>query len=126
MTETTTLFRPVGKPELDLIRASGVRAFPPRLAQQPIFYPVLNEEYATEIARDWNTKDAASGAVVPDIDDEVFYTDGYYWVRRHHEWYYAPTPHRRWSRIDGRRVPPAIRRLPPGRYRHYHEQHQRH
>ena len=30
---------------------------------QPIFYPVLNEEYATKIARDWNTKDAASGYV---------------------------------------------------------------
>jgi len=55
------LYRPVGQAELELIRASGMRAFPPRLAHQPIFYPVLNLEYATEIARDWNTKDAASG-----------------------------------------------------------------
>ena len=30
--------------------------FPPRLPEQPIFYPVTNEEYATEIARDWNAK----------------------------------------------------------------------
>jgi len=59
----TTLYRPVGQAELDLIRAAGMRAFPPRLSWQPIFYPVLNETYATEIARDWNTKDAASGYV---------------------------------------------------------------
>lgn len=51
-TETVTLFRPVGQKELDLIAASGNRAFPPRLPHQPIFYPVLNEEYATQIARD--------------------------------------------------------------------------
>jgi len=57
----TTLYRPVGQAEMDLIRAAEMRAFPPRLAWQPIFYPVLNEPYATEIARDWNTKDAASG-----------------------------------------------------------------
>jgi hypothetical protein len=58
---TVTLFRPVGQKELELIRQSRMREFPPRLAWQPIFYPVLNEEYAVEIARDWNTKDAASG-----------------------------------------------------------------
>jgi hypothetical protein len=61
--EGTMLFRPVGQKELDLIRESGFRAFPPRLFFQPIFYPVLNEEYATGIARDWNTKDEASGYV---------------------------------------------------------------
>lgn len=59
--DTTTLFRPVGQKELDLIQASGYRRFQPRLPAQPIFYPVLNEQYATQIARDWNTKDAASG-----------------------------------------------------------------
>ena len=57
----TTLYRPVGQREYDLIRASGFREFPPRLLEQPIFYPVLNEEYATQIARDWNTKDERSG-----------------------------------------------------------------
>lgn len=61
--ETMTLYRPVGQKELDLIHESGDRAFPPRLSFQPIFYPVLNEDYATQIARDWNTKDAASGFV---------------------------------------------------------------
>jgi hypothetical protein len=58
---TITLYRPIGQKELDLVRASGYREFPPRLPTQPIFYPVLNEGYATQIARDWNTKDAASG-----------------------------------------------------------------
>ncbi len=56
MDQTTVLFRPVGQEELDLIRASNFTAFPPRLPEQPIFYPVLNEEYATQIARDWNAK----------------------------------------------------------------------
>jgi hypothetical protein len=59
--ETTQIFRPVGQQELDLIAQSDFTAFPPRLPGQPIFYPVLNEEYATFIAREWNTKDAASG-----------------------------------------------------------------
>jgi hypothetical protein len=61
--DTTTLYRPVGQAEMDLIRASGFREFPPRLADQPIFYPVLTQEYATQIARDWNTKDERSGFV---------------------------------------------------------------
>ena len=56
MEETTTLFRPVGTKELELIRQSDYASFPPRLPEQPIFYPVLNETYATQIARDWNTK----------------------------------------------------------------------
>jgi len=47
--------------ELELIRANGFREFPPRLPEQPIFYPVLSAEYATHIARDWNTKDERSG-----------------------------------------------------------------
>ena len=55
-TQTTVLYRPVGENELALIRESGNTRFPPRLPEQPIFYPVLNEEYATQIARDWNAK----------------------------------------------------------------------
>jgi hypothetical protein len=60
---TTILFRPVGPKELALIAASGHREFPPRLPEQPIFYPVLNEEYARQIARDWNAKDSGAGYV---------------------------------------------------------------
>lgn len=56
MQQTITLFRPVGKNELRLIEEGGFTKFPPRLPTQPIFYPVLNEEYAVQIARDWNAK----------------------------------------------------------------------
>ncbi len=52
------LFRPVGIKELELIKQSGMRKFPPRLPEQPIFYPVLNVEYARQIAQEWNTKSA--------------------------------------------------------------------
>jgi hypothetical protein len=58
-----TLYRPVGPEELSLIRESGFRRFPPRLPQQPIFYPVLTEAYATKIARDWNVKASGMGYV---------------------------------------------------------------
>jgi hypothetical protein len=51
----------VGRQELALIEASGWREFPPRLPEQPIFYPVLTEAYATEIAERWNARDPASG-----------------------------------------------------------------
>lgn len=50
------LYRPVGLDELRLVYEADLRAFPPRLPEQPIFYPVLNEPYARKIARDWNTK----------------------------------------------------------------------
>lgn len=61
--ETTILYRPVGPKELELIAASGYREFPPRLPGQPIFYPVLNEQYAKQIARDWNAQDSGAGYV---------------------------------------------------------------
>ncbi len=63
MTETVTLWRPVGPRELALIRESGMKAFPPRLPEQPIFYPVTTETYATKIARDWNVRASGSGFV---------------------------------------------------------------
>ena len=56
MINHVTLYRPVGTEELKLIEDSNFRAFPPRLPEQPIFYPVTNEEYAIQIARDWNVK----------------------------------------------------------------------
>jgi hypothetical protein len=61
--DTVTLFRPVGPAELDLIRQADFRAFPPRLPEQPIFYPVLTEEYAVKIARDWNVPASGAGYV---------------------------------------------------------------
>jgi hypothetical protein len=62
--DTVTLYRPVGSAELALIGESGWSAFPPRLPDQPIFYPVLEEEYAIQIARDWNTRDGGTGYVL--------------------------------------------------------------
>jgi len=61
--DATTLWRPVGPAELELIRQSGMRAFPPRLPEQPIFYPVVTEAYAIKIARDWNVPESGSGFV---------------------------------------------------------------
>jgi hypothetical protein len=58
------LYRPVGLEELRLVYESGLTAFPPRLPEQPIFYPVLNTEYAAQIARDWNTKGASAAGYV--------------------------------------------------------------
>jgi hypothetical protein len=61
--KTITLYRPLGPKELVLIEQSGWKAFPPRLPDQPIFYPVMNEEYAIQIARDWNVPASGSGFV---------------------------------------------------------------
>jgi hypothetical protein len=61
--ETVTLWRPVGPKELDLIEQAGMRAFPPRLSDQPIFYPVTTEDYAVRIARDWNVPASGEGFV---------------------------------------------------------------
>lgn len=61
--DTITLWRPVGPVELRLIAETGMSAFPPRLPEQPIFYPVTTEEYAVKIARDWNVRESGSGYV---------------------------------------------------------------
>ena len=60
--KTVTLWRPVGPKELMLIKLSGMKVFPPRLPDQPIFYPVTTEAYAIKIARDWNVMSWILGA----------------------------------------------------------------
>ncbi len=72
---TVTLYRPVGPQELDLIVKSEFRELPSRLPDQPIFYPVTNETYATQIARDWNVEASGAGFVTR------FNVDGYYLSR---------------------------------------------
>ncbi len=62
-TDTVVLWRPTGPEELALVEASDWREWPPRLPGQPIFYPVLNKEYATKIAREWNVPASGSGYV---------------------------------------------------------------
>ncbi len=73
---TVPLYRPVGPKELELIEASGWREFPPRLRDQPIFYPVTNEAYATQIARDWNVKADGAGFVTT-FDVDAYYLSRY-------------------------------------------------
>ncbi|RNL61358.1 hypothetical protein EFK50_18575 [Nocardioides marmoriginsengisoli] len=74
--ETVTLWRPTGPEELALVEESGWREWPPRLPDQPIFYPVLNEDYATRIARDWNVKASGVGYVTR-FEVEKSYLDLY-------------------------------------------------
>ncbi|MFF2042656.1 ADP-ribosylation/crystallin J1 [Kitasatospora sp. NPDC058170] len=71
-TPTTTLWRPTGPEELALVEAADWRAWPPRLPEQPIFYPVLNEDYAVRIARDWNVPASGVGYVTRFEVDTAF------------------------------------------------------
>jgi hypothetical protein len=74
--ETVRLYRPVGPDEFALIAESGFSHFPPRLPEQPIFYPVCSPEYAEEIASNWNVKDSGCGYVTAfDVDKQ--YLDGF-------------------------------------------------
>jgi len=70
MSRGPALRRFVG-PEFDLIAESGFRRFPPRLPEQPVFYPVLEREYAVQIARDWDTRDARGGHVGYVLESDV-------------------------------------------------------
>src|SRR5262249_50817450 len=93
MTGTVTLYRTVGTKEVALIEASGFRAFPPRLPDQPIFYPVTNEAYATQIARDWNTKSGDRIGFVTRFAVESAFLAGYdrkIVGGREHEEYWIP------------------------------------
>ena len=69
------LYRPIGKKEYELIKESNFTKFPPRLHWQPIFYPVLNKEYAEKIAGEWNTEDENSAYV--DIVTQFHINDEY-------------------------------------------------
>jgi len=46
-----------------LVKQSDFKRWPPRLPEQPIFYPVTNESYAKQIAMQWNIKDSGVGYV---------------------------------------------------------------
>lgn len=91
--ETIVLYRPVGAEELRLIEQADFSAFPPRLAQQPIFYPVTNEGYARQIARDWNTKSGSKEGFVTRFNVRKSYLDRYERKivgSREHEEYWIP------------------------------------
>ena len=61
--ETVTMYRPTGPQELQLVADNNFSKWPPRLPEQPIFYPVTNEQYAIDISSDWNVKDSKIGYV---------------------------------------------------------------
>ncbi len=61
--ETVTLYRPLGPQELELVVQSGNQRWPPRLPEQPFFYPVANEEYARQITQQWNVPASGKGSV---------------------------------------------------------------
>lgn len=67
------LYRPVGIEEHALIFDSGMRAFPPRLPDQPIFYPVTNFGYASQIARGWNTTSGSKAGYVTTFSVDEHY-----------------------------------------------------
>lgn len=75
--DTTTLWRPVGLKEWRKIAARDFEAFPPRLRGQSYFYPVLHRDYAVQIAREWNTRDARAEyvGIVTAFDIDASYAD---------------------------------------------------
>ena len=88
--ETVTLYRPTGSKELKLVKKSGFKKWPPRLPEQPIFYPVTNEEYAKEIAIKWNREENKVGYVTKFKVKKEF-MDGYkiqkVGAKNHTEWW---------------------------------------
>ena len=63
--------------------------------------------------------------VVENYDEEVFYTGGWYWVRRDGRWWRARQPRAEFRYVEQRWVPVSIVRVPPGQYRHWnHERNQ--
>lgn len=68
-------YRPVGLEELLLIYRSAMSRFPPRLPEQPIFYPVLSAEYAEEIARVWNAASGSLAGYVTEFEIDDAYAD---------------------------------------------------
>lgn len=61
MRNPRVLYRPVGLSEAVKILESKASAFPPRLPEQPIFYPVLTRDYAEQITQQWNVPSASAG-----------------------------------------------------------------
>lgn len=87
------LYRPVGTAELELIKKSNYKSFPQRLPEQPIFYPVLNREYAREIAEKWNTQTSDHKGYVTEfeVDDEYIKNFEVHIVgRKHHQELWIP------------------------------------
>ncbi|HEX9401696.1 MAG TPA: hypothetical protein VF912_16425 [Anaeromyxobacter sp.] len=57
--------------------------------------------------------------VVPEVEEEVFFTDGYYWARRDSGWYRSRSHRGGWVLIPGRRVPARLAQVPAGKYKYW-------
>ncbi|AJQ92095.1 hypothetical protein [Gynuella sunshinyii] len=87
--KTVTCYRPLGQKELELVKQSDFKRWPPRLPEQPIFYPVTSEAYAIELTQ-WNVTDFGKGYVARFEVNKAFMdrfpikTVG---AKRHTEWW---------------------------------------
>lgn len=88
--KTITCYRPTGPEELELVASTGFKAWPPRLPEQPIFYPVTNEKDAAQIARDWYVRARGVGYVTRfDVRSEFMDRNSVHTVggSNHTEWW---------------------------------------
>jgi hypothetical protein len=58
--------------------------------------------------------------VVSELDEEVYFVDGWYWVRRGPHWYRTHDHRGQWVWVAPARIPVALVRIPPGQYRRLH------
>jgi hypothetical protein len=57
--------------------------------------------------------------VVEDYGEEVFFVDGWYWLRADGRWYRSRHHRGGWVFVEPRYVPSRIVQVPPGRYKHW-------
>jgi hypothetical protein len=60
--------------------------------------------------------------VVPDYGEEVFFVNGWYWLRRDAVWYRTRDHRGGWVVVPQRTVPAALVRIPPGQYKHWRKE----
>lgn len=89
ITETITMYRPCGPKEMILLEENDFKAWPSRLTEQPIFYPVTNEKYAIEINQ-WNVRQFGIGYIT-EFDVIKTFVDRYevktVGAKHHTEWW---------------------------------------
>ncbi|MDQ3262625.1 MAG: hypothetical protein M3Y59_03020 [Myxococcota bacterium] len=57
--------------------------------------------------------------VVPDYGEEVFFTNGWYWVRQDRNWFKSRSHRGGWKHVGHKHVPRGLYGIPHGHYRHY-------
>jgi hypothetical protein len=57
--------------------------------------------------------------VVEDNDDEIFFVDGFYWVRRDGHWFKSKDHKGNWVFVEEKIVPVTIVKSPPGHYKRW-------